>query len=208
MYKLIIFDFDGTLADSSDFMFEALNLTAKKFGFRQIERADIERLRGQDNRANMRELGVPMWKLPMIGIHMRGLGKKASPPPLFPGVADMLVRLQQAGCILAVATSNSEEKVRGALGLDLAARISFYESKAAMFGKAKKFTRLLRRAKISPQQAIAIGDEVRDIEAARDAGIACAAVSWGYASLALLRSRNPDMVFTNVTDIAPRVLGS
>ena len=72
----------------------------------------------------------------------------------------------------------------------------------SLFGKAAKFRRVVRRAGVAAAQAISIGDEVRDIEAARAAGIACGAVMWGYAAPDALRAFGPVMVFRRMQDIA------
>ena len=74
-----------------------------------------------------------------------------------------------------------------------------------MFGKAKKFVKVMRMAGISPAQTIAIGDEVRDAEAASKAGIAFGAVSWGYASTDALRGTRPALVFSRMEEIAERL---
>jgi phosphoglycolate phosphatase len=72
-YRLIIFDFDGTLADSRDWMRGVFNGVARRYRFRTISEAEMEMLRGHDNRAILRYLGVPGWKLPFIANHMRRL---------------------------------------------------------------------------------------------------------------------------------------
>jgi phosphoglycolate phosphatase len=72
--------------------------------------------------------------------------------------------------------------------------------------KPAKFKRVMRDAGVSPAQTIAIGDEVRDIEAARAAGIACAAVTWGFAARAAIDRYAPDIVFERMEDVA-RVIG-
>ena len=84
-------------------------------------------------------------------------------------------------------------------------RCSHYDCTAALFGKPSRFRRVLKRARIDAAQAIAIGDETRDIEAARANGMACGAVTWGYAAPGALRARQPDLVFTEIADI-PRAL--
>ena len=66
---------------------------------------------------------------------------------------------------------------------------------------------MLKRAGIGAAEAIAIGDETRDIEAARAAGIACGAVTWGYAARQALIDRKPDLVFERVEDIAATLIG-
>jgi phosphoglycolate phosphatase len=74
-----------------------------------------------------------------------------------------------------------------------------------MFGKASKFRQVLRQTGVAAANAIAIGDETRDIEASRKAGIACGAVGWGYATPVLLRTHNPDHLFDAPADIAALV---
>jgi phosphoglycolate phosphatase len=85
---------------------------------------------------------------------------------------------------------------------------SHFDCSASLFGKPAKFRRVIRRAGVEPAQVIAIGDEVRDIEAARAVGIACGAVCWGYAAPAALRALGPDFMFAQIneiTNIAGRV---
>ena len=200
-YHLFIFDFDGTLADSGPWMIEALNGAAARFGFRQLSRDEIEALRGRDSRSVMRELGVSWWRLPGIAAHVRKLAREAPPPPLFPEIAPMLRQLRDAGRTLAIVSSNSEETVRRALGPDNSAFIEAFGCDASMFGKAAKFKQVLKQTGVAARNAIAIGDETRDIDAARKAGVACGAVGWGYATPALLQSRSPDHVFATPADI-------
>ena len=99
MYRLFIFDFDGTLADSGPQVAELLNAAARRFGFREVSRAEIEELRALEGRAALRALGVPMWRLPQIAAYVRKLARKGETPPLFDGVAAMLAdrRREQAG---------------------------------------------------------------------------------------------------------------
>jgi phosphoglycolate phosphatase len=72
-YKLAIFDFDGTLADTFPWFLSAVNRLAKKHGFKRIEEGELDMLRGYSARQIVEHLGVPAWKLPMIGIDMRRL---------------------------------------------------------------------------------------------------------------------------------------
>ena len=108
---------------------------------------------------------------------------------LFPGVEAMLRELRDGGVRLALVTSDSEANARRQLGQANAALFSDFACGASLFGKAAKFRRVLKRARVDPGAAIAIGDEVRDIEAARAAGIACAAVTWGYRGAARAPTR-------------------
>ncbi|MGE6757350.1 HAD hydrolase-like protein [Corallococcus interemptor] len=201
-YRLIIFDFDGTLADSADWFRGVFNDVALRYGFRTVSAEELESLRGQDSRAIIARLGVPMWKLPFIASHMRKLiARDAHRIPVFPGVEAMLEQLEARGLTLAVVSSNSEENVRRVLGPVAAARIRHYACGAGLFGKRPKFRQVLKAAGVRPGEALSVGDEVRDIEAAAAEGIATAAVTWGYATEALLRSRSPTVVLTHVDEL-------
>src|SRR5690606_15253464 len=97
-YRLAIFDFDGTLADSFPWFASVLNETADKFGFRRIDDEEREALRASESREIVRRLGVPMWKLPLIASHMRKVkAADAHRVPLFAGAQEMLRRLSERG---------------------------------------------------------------------------------------------------------------
>jgi phosphoglycolate phosphatase len=116
----------------------------------------------------------------------------------------MLQELSQAGVIMAMVSSDSGSNVRRALG-DHAALMSQFACGASMFGKAAKFRAVLKRTGIAAADAIAIGDEVRDGEAAAQAGIDFGAVSWGYARPEAMKQLSPAVVFDSVADISRRV---
>ena len=204
-YRLVIFDMDGTLADSYPWFLSIMSAVCDKFGARQIGPHDIDALRGSDSARILEWLEVPRWKLPVIVRHMRTLkAQHLHEIPLFPGVGPLLAALAEQGLVLAIVSSDREDNVRQALGPN-ARLIRHYACGASLFGKPAKFRSILRRAKIPAAQAITIGDETRDIDAARQVGIAFGAVAWGYASLAALQERNPDEVFMSLDEIAARL---
>ena len=200
-YKLAIFDLDGTLSDSLPWFRRVVNSFADKHRFRRIEDGDVEMLRGKSSREIIAYLEVPFWRMPLIAADMRRLkSQNIDNIPLFDGVGPMLQGLSQAGVIMAMVSSDSESNVRRALG-DHAALISEFACGASMFGKAAKFRAVLKRTGIAAKDAIAIGDEIRDGEAAAQAGIDFGAVSWGYARPEALRRLSPARVFNSVADI-------
>ncbi|WP_298953511.1 HAD hydrolase-like protein [uncultured Methylobacterium sp.] len=206
-YRLVILDFDGTLADTFPWFAGVINATAARYGFRAVEPDEVETLRGLDARAIMRRLAVPRWKLPLIARHMHGLAARdAAALALFPGIPDMLVRLRGGGIALAVVSSNREDVVRRVLGPDSAALIGHYACGAALFGKARAFRRVVRAARISPDAVLCLGDELRDHQAAARAGLAFGAVTWGYTRAAALAEAGPDHVFAEPSAVAAALL--
>lgn len=189
-------------------MGRAIVEAADQFGYRRLSPAEAEALRGQDNRAVMAAMGVTMWQLPKIARHMRQVAfDRAGEIALFPGVEAMLTTLAGAGVRIAIVSSNRDDVIRRVLGADLAATVSDFDCGAAIFGKATKFRRVVRRAGVDAAHAVGVGDEARDIDAARAAGIASAAVTWGYATPELLASRSPTHVVTSVGELTELLTG-
>ncbi len=205
-YALAIFDLDGTLANSFPWFLRTINDVADRFGFRRVADEDVEALRHASTREILSRLEVPVWKLPAIARHARRLkGEAAAEISLFAGVEPMLRTLAGRGVQLALVSSDSEANARQKLG-EAAALFTHFDCAASLFGKPAKFRRVIRRAGVEAGRVIAIGDELRDIEAARNVGIACGAVCWGYAAPAALRAHGPDLVFERIDDIAPALL--
>ena len=198
-YKLIIFDLDGTLSDSFPWFLSVVSAVAEKHGFRQMD--DIESMRGKTSHEIIKALNVPLWRLPWIASDMRKLkARDLDGIPLFPGVPDMLSALTQAGVTIALVTSDSEANARRALG-PCASFVRHFACGASLFGKPSKFRQVMKAAAIPPEATLAIGDEVRDAEAAKATGIHFAAVAWGYATVDALAKTNPVTVFSRVSEI-------
>jgi phosphoglycolate phosphatase-like HAD superfamily hydrolase len=70
-----------------------------------------------------------------------------------------------------------------------------------LFGKGKALRRILKADRLEPADVLYIGDEVRDVEAARKAGVAMAAVTWGFHAEPLLRANRPDYVVSDPREL-------
>jgi phosphoglycolate phosphatase len=206
-YDLVVFDFDGTLADSLTWFRTALSDVIEKHGLTPICEERAEALRGMAPKAIMDELGIPAWKIPFIASDVRArAARNVDQIVLFDGIAELLCDLHASGTTITIVSSNGETAIRQVLGPELESRISHFACGAALFGKAAVFRKAIRKAGTSPARTLCIGDEVRDVEAAREAGCDCGAVSWGFATREILEASEPDHLFDNVSDIAPSVL--
>ena len=201
-FRLIIFDFDGTLADSFPFFVRVVNDMAKEFSFSPIEDHEIEGLRSYSSREMMRHLNVPIWKMPAIAASMRSrMAAAIDEIPLFDGIPDVLADLKNHGLTTAVVTSNSEENVRHVLG-PCVQQIDYFECGASLMGKKAKLKKVVAFSGIEPRQALLIGDEIRDYEAAKKTGMAFAGVEWGYTTPSALRQLGPDLMFPTVASLS------
>ena len=205
-YKLIMFDFDGTLADSLPWFLQVANQAADKYKFKRLAESEIDTLRGYDARRVIKYLGVPAWKIPLIARYMRGLMlESAGEISLFEGIDNLIKRLADKKVILAVVTANSYANVQRILGPELAARITYYECSVPMFGKSRRFRKILLASGVRREEALCVGDELRDSEAARRERIPFGAVSWGMTHVEALKAHAPHEVFSSVDEMIAKL---
>ena len=190
-------------------MRSVFNELAEEHGFRRVEAHEYEHFRDLNGRTLLRELGLPLWKLPrVINSMRRRMARHAETFSLFPGMAEALRHLAESGVQLGIVSSNSRENVERVLGAENSKRIAHFACGVSMFGKASKLREVLRRARVLPKEAIYIGDEIRDAQAAVKAGIAFGAVTWGQHSIGALREQNPTEIFTTVSEMTERISGA
>jgi phosphoglycolate phosphatase len=200
---LLIFDFDGTIADSLTEVLAAYNQAAGWLRVTRISRDDATRLRSLRPTDILRELAIPMWKLPLIlGAVRRGLRARIDAVEPFPGVTDAIHALHRAGARCAILSSNSRANIERFLARQGIVELERLECGASTFGKAAQLRRLLRRAASTPRDAFYVGDEVRDVIAARDAGLRSVAVTWGYNDRTALLAEHPDVLVDSPAELA------
>ena len=206
-YKLAIFDFDGTLADSLAWFLGVLNEVADDYNFRRLKEQELAELRSLEARQILEYVGISRWKLPLLQRHVRKrMTSEIRHIALFPGIAGLLQRLRYEGIALAIVTSNSLLNVREVLGRQNACLIQHYACGAPILGKRPRLRKVLHSSGVHASEAIFIGDEIRDLHAARAEGIAFGAVSWGVNSVESLTERFPEEMFCSIDEIAERVV--
>jgi len=204
-YRLAIFDFDGTLADTLPWFRASFHDMVARFDLKPVPAEELEGLRGLSAREIMARLGVSTWQLPAIVNDMRKRKlAAASETSLFKGIPEMLAELQRLGISIAIVSSDSEASVRQVLG-PVTAVITRFDCGAAVFGKHRKFRRVARKLDAEPSETICIGDEIRDIEAANAAGMHSGAVAWGYALPGALQAAGPTHLFNSIEEMMQRL---
>ena len=200
-YRLAIFDFDGTLADSFPFFVAVFNQVADKHAFNRIHPEELDALRKLGAREIMSHIGMPRWKLPLVARTFMGLMKQhRGSIPLFRDIADTLSHLEEKGLILAVVSSNSKDNVMRVLGSNCR-HFRAFECGVSIFGKASRLRRVMRKFDMAPEQVIYIGDQPTDGEAASAAGVAFGAVAWGYGTYEAFRKLDAHEWFAEVGEL-------
>jgi phosphoglycolate phosphatase len=160
--RLVIFDFDGTLADSFGWFLDISDALADRYRFDRFDRRDLDRLRAMDARQLLKHHRVPLWKVPFILRRARAMmARDLARMPLFPGVHGALAALAGRGVTLAIVTTNSRANVLRVLGPS-ASLFRELEHGVSIGGKARKLRRVLRRTRTAAAHALFVGDELRD----------------------------------------------
>lgn len=204
---MIIFDFDGTLADTFDWFVKNIRLMADKYKFKNVTDDEISKLRDNDVKFMMKYVGFPSLKLPIIATQMRNqMTREIDNIKLFPGIPEILRKLTEANFKISVVSSNSTRNVKHVLGQELCDLIDHFECGVSMFGKESKLTKAVKKSNSKFEESIYIADELRDIEAAHKLAMAFGAVSWGYTNSEALKEKNPEVIFENVSDIYDKLI--
>ncbi|WP_373533703.1 HAD-IA family hydrolase [Microcoleus sp.] len=195
MTKVIIFDFDGTLADTIDILLSITNRLSAEFGFKSATKEELAQLSNLNSWEILRYSGISLFKFPMLIRKLRSeLRSEISNIQLFAGIKEVLLELKKRGFQLGIITSNSRENVLAALeNNNLQDTFTFIYS-GSTFGKHKVINKWLRKEHINPEEVFYVGDEIRDIDAARKTGIKIIAVGWGFNSQEVLALHHPDFL--------------
>jgi phosphoglycolate phosphatase len=204
--KTIIFDFDGTIADTFPIAIAAVNSLSGIYGYKPLKNNDSLRSKTMSDIIKQ-DLGLSMLKLPSFGRQMRQIVKgKVGSARIFPGMKSTISRLSKDYRVI-ILTTNSQELVKAVLDINEINCIDEVISESSIFGKGAVISRIIRRDGLSKDQALYIGDEIRDIDACKDAGIRIISVGWGYNTPSSLKSKNPDFFVSTPSGI-PSVLST
>lgn len=189
-----IFDFDGTLADTLSAIKSIACKLYAECGYGVIKDEDIEEMRGMSARQVIKKMGIPWWKIPFIV--KRGREElSANIENLLPaaGIESALNKLREKGHKLYIVSSNSRENIEKFLAKNgLAGIFSDIYPVSSLWGKSRVLKKMMAGENLRADNVAYVGDEIRDIEAARKAGVRIVAVAWGFNTGAALRNHNPD----------------
>lgn len=200
--KVFIFDLDGTIADTFKFAHSIVNRLAKEFNFKELQSEEMEEMKGKTVQEIIRHLHVPVVKLPLIIARAhQELYKEIDQLEPIKGLREILIEISKLGDRMGIITSNSKKNVTRFLEQHEIKVFDFIISYNRILGKSYQIKTLLKHEKIDKKDALYIGDEIRDIEASKKAGIRIAAVSWGFNSASRLLEYKPDFLIHNPTEL-------
>lgn len=199
----VLFDFDGTIANTLEAIVAIYNQVCERYSGRKIELSEIENLKHLDVLQLAQELGISVLKFPLLVLHTQSEMKNyLSNVNIFPGLENSLLLLRKNGYHLGIVTSNTAQNVNIFLSAHNLTMFDFVYGEKEYFSKGKKIKKVIKKHVKAGESVVYVGDEVRDIVAAREAGIESVAVSWGFNSLQKLTSENPITIVSDPKKLA------
>jgi HAD superfamily hydrolase (TIGR01549 family) len=200
--KTVIFDFDGTLANSVDLIFDLYNSHADEFGYIAVERAEFSALRRMGYTKAMRLKKIKARKIPkIIMVLSKEMQKKMNTVAPYEGIVDVLFKLQKEGYNIGVLTSNQASLVQDFFKKHKFPEFDFVVSEKTLFGKHKALKKIFKSYGLSKDEVIYVGDEPRDVIASHKAGVKVIGVLWGLGGSEGFEKNIPNFTASKPLDI-------
>lgn len=202
-YRTIIFDFDGTLADTLEESRRIYNILAADYELREVTAEELPALRHFSLLELLDHLDIPKRRVPSLISRgtalMRG---NITQLPLIPGIAEIIPEMRARSKAFGILTSNATANVDLFLRAHgLREHFDFISSTSKLTGKAKHLRAIRKTFSLDEEEMLYVGDEIRDIKAAKKASIAMAAVTWGFNSPESLKAQAPEHIISSPAEL-------
>ena len=192
LLKYVIFDFDGTLADSNHLFMKAWNLFADQYHYDRVTEEDVVTSRNLTIHERAKKYRFPMHKLPIILPKMyRYFKEHIDEVQLFEGISEMLNSIQQTGYKTVIISSNAKENIELLLKQQQVNAISQVLTSSRLFGKDVVIKKFMKQQQLTVDDVLYVGDEIRDIIACNKVGVPFVWVSWGLDGYELIEKEKP-----------------
>ncbi len=194
-FRLLIFDFDGTIANTLEVAVEIVNELGAEFGFPEVNQTQLIEFKNKSVAELLKLSGLSWMQLPLFVKRARDRFKHhlAQVHPI-EGMEEVLRALHAQGYQLGILTSNTEDSVKEFLDRYDLNHFEFIYAPDSLFGKSKVIKDVLKQFHLKRSEVVMIGDEARDIEAAVKAKVQSVAVTWGFNGEEILNECQPTYV--------------
>lgn len=211
MFKVVIFDFDGVIADSLSYHFKKMVDIAKEdFGLKENDEKILNEIRSKSYFELMKTFKISWVKIPailrLINQAQNEVYKNIGQIKIFPGIRELLMKLKKREVKLFILSSNLEKTINKFVKLN---KIDFFNKvycQTNLLGKASLMKKLIKENQLNKKDIVYIGDEIRDVEASKKVGIKVIGVSWGFQKSEVLKKHGADFIVKKPLDILKIIL--
>lgn len=198
----VIFDFDGTIADSQDYILEVYNSVAIKSNRPHLSHNEFRKLSGMSIFERFKAFNTTLPEAAKIygdieEKYFDGVDRLVP----FAGIEEMIRGLSDSHTLY-ILSSNSKRIIKKFMeAKGLSDHFTAYYTNRNLLGKARSLKRFISSKKLDPAHVVYIGDEERDIVASKKAKVKSVAVSWGFDDIELIQNSSPDFIAHTPADI-------
>jgi phosphoglycolate phosphatase len=195
LIKKVIFDFDGTLADSHAVYRLVTNDVTDKFGLPRFTDEEYAHLSSIPIKDAIKELSVKWYDIPKYSFEgCVAFMKRISTVPLFDDISEMLNSLEDLNMRMSIISSNAADNIKHFLDINNLNCFDNVISCQRLFKKHRFIKQFIKSKNLQPDEVLYVGDEVRDIQACKKANIKVIAASWGFDKLENIQYEQPDFI--------------
>ena len=190
---VLIFDFDGTIADTLDTIVRITNRIAPEYGYSPTTPEKLRYYQSLSTKEMLKQSEIPLFRLPFLLRQVRReMATELDGVSVAPDLVPTLRALSEDGHRLMIMSSNSRHNILRFLEQQgIAELFSSIQGSVGLLSKARVLRRMIRREELDFSQVIYVGDETRDVDASKQVGVLIAAVSWGFSSREALAAQSP-----------------
>lgn len=207
-YKLVIFDWDGTLMDSVDRIVSSMQSAARVVGLTVPSNEAAKQIIGLSIPEALKALfeGITDEQIETMRLEYKYqyLEGDTTPAPLFPNAVNLLTQLKEQNKLLAVATGKGRDGLNRVL--EVSETSAFFNTTRCAGEMPSKpdpsmLLSILDELDLAPHEAIMIGDTSHDLKMAQNAGIDSIGVTFGVHDRDVLSQYNPKGVVDSLTEL-------
>lgn len=209
MGKAVIFDLDGTLLNTLDDLADSVNHTLNYFKYPERTKEEVRSFIGGGAKALIKKSlpeNVTAEKYEEVLSYFQAYYKKNADKKtgLYPGVKKLVNKLSDENYSIGVVSAKGDIVVKELVESFLGDKVN--ETLGEKEGIKRKpapdsILIMMDILKCKPEETIYVGDSEVDVEAAANAGIRCASVTWGFRDKEDLEKINPLCIADNVQEL-------
>lgn len=202
MIKTVIFDFDGTLADTEQWSLDIYNELAVKYNYKSYTLSEFEEMKKLPLSKIISMIDIPYTKIfLLLKEGQKILKKHINDVHAFnDDLKNVLIKIKELTGTIGIVSSNTKKNIKRFCKNKDIENMNFIFS-SPLFAKEIKIFRIINKYNLKPDEVLYVGDELRDVESSKKAGIKIAAATWGYNDRSLLQQSNPDFLIDDITEL-------
>ncbi len=207
MIKCVIFDFDGTLADTARQIMAVYNIIAEKYGYEKRDMDDFHLLRQMNLSTAMQLVDIPIKKMPSLIKEGQKIFKNYvhEVDSFTENLPEILSKIKELCGTIGIISSNTKKNIKMFLEHRNINTMDFVIS-SPLFSKEAKIKSIMRKYKLFASDILYVGDETRDVDSAKKAGVKSVAVTWGWTGKDLLHKHDPDYIIDSFDELLPVII--